>query len=378
LEQGIYIHIPFCLSKCRYCAFNSVPARHGVPGYYFRALLTDAEGEAARWGNGTGFGSVFLGGGTPSLLSLRQIEDLMDSLRTRFAILPGAEISVECNPNTVSRDHLSAYGQLGINRISLGIQSLSDGELRFLGRQHTGAEAIEALDIAASISGLTVSADLIAGIPGQTGETLSRSLRKIVDYVEHVSVYLLSVEHGTELDRMVGDRLVELPDDDLMVELYGVACDVLSSAGFRRYEISNWSRPGYECVHNKVYWARGDYLGLGAGAHSHIDGFRYSKACDPEEYARLVSEGGDGVVMHEHLGAFEMFIEDLMLGLRMEHGIAPVHTARKYGVDPGPMLGRLNDLFGSGHVSKIAEGFRLSAKGMMLHDAVVMDLISAA
>ncbi len=378
MGQGIYIHVPFCLSKCRYCAFNSRPVLDGVPEYYIRALLSDIEREIGRWGDRGEFSSVFLGGGTPSLLSVDQMRELMGALRMHFGISPEAEISMECNPNTVDRDRLSAYRRLGINRISLGIQSLSDSELRFLGRGHSRVGAVKALEIAHSVYGASLSADLIVGVPGQTPHSLTRSLETVADHVSHMSVYLLSVEPGTALDGIVRTGEVEMPGDEDMVRLYGVACAALGSAGFDRYEISNWCKPGSECVHNTVYWRRGDYLGLGAGAHSHIGGLRYAKACDPEEYARRLAGGEDGVVMREQLDVFQMFIEDLMLGLRMDRGVDPVRTAAEYGVDPCEVLGRVDDLLEGGYVSKIGNHILLSAKGVMLHDAIVEELVSAA
>ena len=340
--------------------------------------MSDAEREARRWGDRGEFDSVFLGGGTPSLLSIEQMRELMRALRSQFGISPEAEITVECNPNTVDRDRLSAFRRLGINRISLGIQSLSDCELRFLGRKHSRVEAVEALESARSVCGVNLNADLIAGIPGQSRHSLALSLETVTDYVDHVSVYMLSVEPGTGLDRMVRTGEVKMPGDEEMIGLYGVACAVLDSAGFHRYEISNWCRPGSECVHNTVYWRRGEYLGLGAGAHSHIKGVRYAKVNDPEEYARRLAGGDAGVVMHERLDAFQMFVEDLMLGLRMDQGFDPVRTAAEHGIDPRAVLGCFDDLLESGYVRKTGNHILLSAKGVMLHDAIVESLVSAS
>lgn len=376
MTLGLYIHIPFCLSKCRYCAFNSYPVPDGVPDYYVRALLRDAGREAPGW-EGMEFASVYLGGGTPSLLNVDQLEKIVAAIHSRFKVSPQAEITAECNPNRLTRELLHAYMGLGINRLSLGVQSLSDRELSFLGRRHSSVEARRAFEISRSAGLENISADLIVGIPGQNRKSLTRSLETVCAFADHVSVYLLSVEPGTGLDRLVASGEIAMPDEDEMVQLYDPACALLGSAGFHRYEISNWCKPGSECVHNTMYWKRGGYLGLGAGAHSHLDGSRYAKVSDPWAYALDLAGDGDGVEMRERLDPFQMFMEELMLGLRTDRGIDAAATAAKYGVDSHPLMGRLGSLCAEGYASKKRNQILLSAKGLLLHDAITEELVSS-
>jgi oxygen-independent coproporphyrinogen-3 oxidase len=377
LGPGIYVHIPFCLSKCRYCAFNSYPVRDGVPEAYVGALLNDAVREASFW-NGRRFESVYFGGGTPSLLSVDQMRRVMEGIRSCFRLSPNPEITVECNPNTLDRARLLAYYSLGVNRISIGVQSFSDRELRFLGRRHRAADGLRALKTARLAGVKSLSADLIAGIPGQGRQSLARSLKAVTRHVEHVSLYLLSVEPGTELEDSVSAGAVEMPDEVELLETYGFACDFLKSAGFLRYEISNWAKPGFECIHNAVYWTCGDYVGLGAGAHSHLSGRRYSKLVAPDGYILALRKGGDAVVMSENLDPMQMFLEELMLGLRTLRGVDPASAARRHGFDPRRLIRRVEDLCTGGYASKERNRMLLSAKGMMLHEAIVADLVAAA
>jgi oxygen-independent coproporphyrinogen-3 oxidase len=377
LMRGIYVHIPYCLSKCRYCAFNSVPARGGVPNGYVEALREDAARESSRW-QGAEFASVYLGGGTPSLLTAGQLESLIQEIRRRFQISAEAEVTLECNPNTMAINLPGTYAGLGVNRISLGIQSLSAPELEVLGRQHNPADARKALRDVRSAGIEKVSADLIVGIPGQNRSSLAHSLAGVACLADHISLYVLSVEPGTPLARLVRRGAIRMPDESRVVDLHGRAGDLLTSWGFRRYEISNWCRPGFECRHNNLYWNRGEYVGLGAGSHSHRGGRRYAKAADPEAYIRLVSGGRDAVLMSEDLSPFQIFTEEVMLGLRTDRGVDPLRAATGLGINPLPVARLVADLCEGGYARRNGSRIVLSARGMMLHNAIAADIVAAA
>jgi putative oxygen-independent coproporphyrinogen III oxidase len=300
-ERGIYVHIPFCLAKCAYCGFNSFPVSGGVPDYYVAALSRDVAAEAEGWrraapGPSAAFDTVYFGGGTPSLLSPDQLATILASLRAGFGIRTGAEISLECNPATAGPIELAAFHELGVSRLSVGVQSLAEGELKVLGRLHNADEALRALDHARRAGFTDVSADVMLGLPGQTRDTIRSTLDGVGRRAGHVSAYMLSVEDGTPMADMVSRGDLTPPGDDTLADQYEFADRVLGRLGFKRYEISNWSLPGRRCRHNGIYWGRGDYVGVGAGAHSHAGGVRWSKIIDPRRYAEALAEGGDWIL----------------------------------------------------------------------------------
>ena len=273
-ERGLalYVHIPFCTAKCGYCDFNSYAGQESLIPTYTRALLREAEMWSAalpHWRAET----LFFGGGTPSLMPPEELERIVHGLRRRFRLTPGAEISLEANPGTVDEPYLSRLRELGVNRLSLGVQSFHDDELAFLGRIHSSDEAREAYRAARSAGFDNVSLDLIFGLPGQTTSRWQESLEEAIALgPEHLSCYALTVEDGTPLGRDVASGRVPAPDQDRQAELYLCASERLQSAGYEHYEISSWARRGRRCRHNLTYWRNGFWLGLGAGAHSHLPG----------------------------------------------------------------------------------------------------------
>jgi len=377
--QGIYVHFPFCLSKCRYCGFNSYEFDAGSADSYASALLGDIENEAARWTEGGAgrFSTIYLGGGTPSLASEQQLEAVLDSLRQSFEIDQAAEVTVECNPATVDRAKLQAFRRLGITRLSIGVQSLCDRELASLGRVHTPSDALGALEAAREAGFTDVSVDLMIGIAGQTRSSLETTLAGVLGRASHVSVYILSVEAGTLLERMVASGEVTLPGEETVRDLYGFAGVLLAAKGFLPYEISNYSLPGYTCRHNEIYWRRGNYVGIGAGAHSHRNGWRYSKAPRPRDYAASVLLPGGAIDMSEHLSPCQMLLEEVMLAMRTRQGLDPRLLALRYDLDTGRLGRVLAELAGEGLVVRKGNFVALSPTGILVGDAIVAEIASS-
>jgi oxygen-independent coproporphyrinogen-3 oxidase len=389
LRRGIYIHIPFCLSKCAYCGFSSfpcerfrsdapygepncsepLPSPQGVPEWYLDAVAADARTEARLW-DGVEFETLYLGGGTPSLLRPEQLGRVLGGVRRHFRLVGRPEISVECNPNTVDAVKLEAFRSLGVSRVSIGVQSLVDSELAVLGRRHSSSEALSALKAARAVGFGRVSADIMIGIPGQTRAGLDRTLGGVLDLADHVSGYMLTLEHGTRLEALVRRGELRLPDDDAMLSLYRRACRVIEGRGLARYEISNWSRPGHECIHNQIYWQRGEYAGLGAGAHSHRAGRRYAKNADPEAYAERLDAGLDAVEMSEDLSEDEKLLEAIMLGLRTSDGIDMEDLVARYRLDIKRTRPLLEDLAREGYIIKDGSNLLLSTKGICVQETV--------
>ena len=332
-DIGLYIHIPFCLRRCAYCDFNA----YADPGLSFRriyhdALLTDLRSSALD--EDYRLRSVYIGGGTPSLCPAAWLADIMDVCRRTF-VWPdaGPEVSIEANPGTVTLESLRSMRQAGINRISFGIQSLDDGLLAMLGRIHSRGEALQSVRWACEAGFDNVSADLMYGLPRQTVPILRSTVREIADLgLQHFSAYALSVEDGTPLQRALASGSLSLPDEDEEAALQQVISEELTSCGYRHYEISNWSYPGYECLHNEIYWDNGEYLGVGCGAVSYLRGWRFPRLRDVREYVRAVQAGEFPAVSGERLGDEARWRETLMLGLRRAHGVDLSLLGQRFGI----------------------------------------------
>ncbi len=287
---SLYLHVPFCSLKCSYCDFNSYAKLDDLVPQFVDALCS----ELALWApivRGRAVETVFFGGGTPSLLPLDHIERITTALRADYALADGAEITLEANPGTADRDYFAGILAAGVNRLSLGFQSLHDDELAALDRIHNAAEAVQCYHWAREAGFRRVNLDLIYGLPGQPIASWQETLDQAIELApEHVSAYALTVEDGTKLAYDIEHGAVPPPDGDLQAEMYEWAGRRLSEAGYQQYEISNWSRPGEECRHNLVYWRNGEWLALGPGAHAHWGGYRFADVYSPRQYVRLVAE----------------------------------------------------------------------------------------
>lgn len=311
---GVYVHIPFCARRCDYCAFATWTDRDHLIDAYLDALELDV-----RRAVDTGLGpveTVFVGGGTPSLVPGERLMSVLEAL----ILSDGAEVTVECNPDDVAAPLLETYLGGGVNRISLGVQSMVDDVLVALGRTHGRAGVDAAVASVRQVGGLDVNVDIIYGGAGETVGQWRQTVEAVVDLApDHVSAYALTVEAGTAL----ADDPARHPDDDDQADKYLVADEVLSGAGLVNYEISNWSVPGHECRHNQLYWRQGDYLGFGCAAHSHRDGRRWWNVRTPERYVSAVTSGVSTEAGREDLDADARRVEGLQLAIRTADGVPP-------------------------------------------------------
>lgn len=340
-EKGIYIHIPFCVHKCIYCDFLSAPADDAVKYAYTKALINEIRNTADKQvideqinDNQTRdkITSIFFGGGTPSVLPDGCIADILMAVRDCFDIEDDAEITMECNPGTVNESRLSEYRAAGVNRLSFGLQSADNNELKMLGRIHTFEQFVESFRLARKAGFNNINVDLMSAIPGQTEATLENTFDKVMALQpEHISVYSLILEDGTYLADNI-DKFPPVPDEDEDRRMYHMTKERLHSAGYERYEISNYSRKGFECRHNLLYWNRGEYYGFGCSAAGFIGNERYSDIRDVKKYIEL---NGDIEKLHEKIEILtkEDAIEEFMfLGLRKMAGVDVMDFQRRFGV----------------------------------------------
>jgi oxygen-independent coproporphyrinogen-3 oxidase len=320
-RAGLYVHVPFCLTRCGYCDFNTYEGLDHLKSGYVEALAREASMHASEW-EGVEFVSVFFGGGTPTTLLPDVLGGLLSAFRDAFRLTEDVEVTVEANPDTVDEPYLAALRAFGVNRLSMGAQSFDPLVLSALERVHSPTSVRAAFRAARSAGFHDVNLDLIYGANGETLESWDRTLRETVALgPEHVSAYALTIEPGTPLGRKVAAGLVPAPDPDLQADRYEVACDVLRSAGYEHYEVSNWAKPGHRCRHNLGYWQGRPYLGLGAGAHSYRDGRRWWNVRPPQQYLAEVAAGRMPVGDQEVLSDEDRSMERLLLGLRMRDGV---------------------------------------------------------
>lgn len=330
MELALYVHIPFCIRKCSYCDFRSFAGTEEQMREYLRLLKTEA---ALRADASFRVSSVFFGGGTPSLLPLGEVAGMMRELSRLYEIMPGAEVTLEANPGTLTREKLLEYRSCGVNRLSIGVQSLQDAHLKTLGRAHTAREALEALTLAEEAGFDNLSADLMFGLPGQTTAEFAQTLHRLVGLKPaHLSVYSLTLEEGTPLFKRLGGALDNEEEDR---EMYHQAARILGQAGYGHYETSNFALPGYECRHNLAYWTSKQYLGLGLSAHSYLktsgQWARMSNTVDLETYGREVSAGRAPIAECVVLTEKDRMFEYIMLSLRLGRGIRFDECERRFG-----------------------------------------------
>lgn len=388
--MGIYLHIPFCVKKCGYCDFLSVTATAKTRQAYIEQLIKEIRAAAETYGN-IPIATVFIGGGTPSVLLPQQMQALFLQLRDSFFILPDAEITVECNPGTLDAEKLQAYRQSGVNRLSIGLQSADEKELRLLGRVHTFEQFASNYKLARSIGFENINVDIISAIPGQKISTYEQTLKKVLALApEHISAYSLILEEGTpffdryrqaELLREKGKPQSLLPSEDEERTMYARTKELLKAAGYHRYEISNYALDGYECRHNTSYWTRNDYLGLGLGAASLIKNVRFSNTRDLETYLSLdfACQGAGAAVDHdckETLSKQAQMEEFLFLGLRMMRGVSAENFYRQFSQKMEDVYGEvLERQLKQGLILKTADGYCLSELGIDVSNMVMAEYL---
>ena len=313
---SLYIHIPYCDHKCIYCDFYSIINYKNKPEY-LNALKREIKYYAETSEDKFIVETIFFGGGTPSLMEVSYIEEILNSISNSFAVSEDVEITLETNPGSVNREKLSMFRQIGINRISIGVQSFDDNDLRFLTRIHTGNEAIKTVNDAENIGFRNISIDLIFNLPNQTKEKWRLNLEKAVTLpVQHISAYSLILEKGTILNKMVLDGKIEIGDESFDADLYRFTQDFLIGKGFRQYEVSNFALPEFECKHNQQYWNYGDYIGIGTAAHSFVNNKRWWNYKSLTFYLKSVNEKENSIAGSEILTKVETLEEFVMLALR--------------------------------------------------------------
>lgn len=374
---GVYVHWPFCLSKCPYCDFDS-HVRHTAidEERYVRAFAREIETTAARIGPQQ-VTSIFLGGGTPSLMKPQTVGGILDAIGKHWRVSPDAEVTLEANPTSVEATRFKGYRAAGVNRVSLGVQALDDASLKALGRLHTAREALEAVAIARAAFD-RYSFDLIYARPDQTPRMWADELKlAIAEAAEHLSLYQLTIEEGTPFYGLHAAGKLKTPDEATARALYDVTQEVCAQLGRPAYEISNHARPGAECRHNLVYWRGQPYAGIGPGAHGRldIDGVRHALATErrPEAWLMRVEASGHGVIADEPLTCEERADEFLLMGLRLAEGIDPHRYAALAGRELDPS--RITILREEGAIAIDPDGrLRVTRSGFPVLDAVVADL----
>jgi putative oxygen-independent coproporphyrinogen III oxidase len=368
---GLYVHVPFCITRCGYCDFNTyTPAELGGvnPDAWLLALQAELELAAARL-DGPTVGTVFVGGGTPSLLGGERLARLLGMVRERFALAPDAEVTTEANPESTWPEFFAAIREAGYTRVSLGMQSVSPRVLGVLDRVHTPNRSAAAAREALAEGFEHVSLDLIYGTPGESDDDLLRSVDTAVDTgVDHVSAYALVVEEGTALARRVRRGELAAPDDDVLAHRYELVDARLSGAGMGWYEVSNWSRPGGECRHNLGYWDGGEWWGAGPGAHGYVGAMRWWNVKHPNAYAEALAGAALPVAGFEQLDTYALHTEDVLLKTRLRQGLP---------------LERLGDAERERAGAVVADGLLVSegdrlvltSRGRLLADAVVRTLL---
>ena len=371
----LYIHIPFCVKKCLYCDFLSFPADETAKERYIEALCD----ELIAIGNdrcNKSLISVFIGGGTPSVLPAEMLEKVMNTVKKNFTLDSDAEITIECNPGTVNEEKLVVYRSCGINRISFGLQSVHDDELKKLGRIHTYAEFEASYKAAVKAGFENINVDLMSDIPGQTLKSWEETLMKVCSLdpaPTHISAYSLIVEDGTPFAEMLEDGKLDIPDEDQDREMYHMTSRILSEYGYERYEISNYSKPGFECRHNVGYWTGTEYFGAGLDAASYYGNCRY---LDTDDYDTYVREPYAEPALTERLKKTDLMSEFMILGLRLTNGVDRDEFRSRFHEEMDEIYGKqIKKFTDEGLLESNDKTVRLSSRGLDLANVVMQAFI---
>jgi oxygen-independent coproporphyrinogen-3 oxidase len=368
------VHLPFCAERCGYCSFNTAPYRAGALDRFLTALLGEWDlAGAAPWAGGLTLDTLFLGGGTPSLLEADQMAALLARIRHRFAVEPDAEVTVECNPDDVTASRLAGYRRAGVTRVSLGVQSLDPQVLSRLDRRHSAVQARAAFAAAREAAFRSVSVDLIYGLPGLDVETWERTVRDVIGWgPDHVSAYALALDEGS-LWHAAG--VTGLPTEETVTAQYWTLARLAREAGFEHYEISNYARPGFRSRHNQRYWRWEEYLGLGPGACGFLGRVRYGNVKPVERYCALVEAGHLPLLSHEVLTERQALAERLILGLRTSDGVPAERLAERCELERG-RLPEILEAWRSRDLLAEHDGrARLTEAGFLLSDALFTELL---
>ena len=372
-DLGLYLHIPFCVSRCPYCDFVSTASQEALLPAYVRALAQEIENWAGR---GLGARTVYFGGGTPSLLAPQQVRHLMEAVRVSFHLWPTAEVTLESNPG--DRVPFSSLRSLGVSRLSLGAQSFHEAELHLMGRRHTVADIAEAFSGARKAGFDNINLDLLYGLPGQREEDFAHSLKTALALgPDHLSLYCLTLEAHTPLAQAIASGKLPDPDQDRAAEMYLLAEEALAREGFEHYELSNWAHPGKRCQHNLIYWENRPYMGFGAGAHSYFQGRRFSNVTDLGQYLSRIAAGQSPVEHKEQIGKALERAETMFLGLRLVEGVSTRAFARRFRAPPAAYYpGPVAELRQLGLLEEQGGHLRLTPRGRLLGNQVFYRFLS--
>jgi oxygen-independent coproporphyrinogen III oxidase len=391
--HSLYIHVPFCVSKCPYCDFNSHVGLEGLFDSYNRALVT----EITTWGRELGrprIDTVFIGGGTPSRVPSEHVDAVLEAVRRSFDVAIGAEVTIEANPQSADGEKMEAWLAAGVNRLSLGFQSLDAAALAFLDRAHTAAEAVDVFHRARRAGFRNINCDLIFAVPSLSAQGWVEVVQEVLALEpDHVSAYELTPERGTRLGADVASGRTVMPGEDLKLEQYEAAARLFAEAGFSRYEVSNWSLPGRQCRHNVAYWSGVPYAAAGAGAHAFVFAeaapswlmrarpaaavaARQWNLAQPAAYIAAVREKGHAMAGYEWLDIGTAIGDLVMMGLRRDAGIDLEAASRRYGVDVGAALApEVDRLTGLGLLERAGDHVRATAQGTMVLNGVVAEFL---
>lgn len=379
MPNALYIHIPFCIQKCLYCDFFSVPYNESLAITYIDALCKELH---LKKDSADTLRSIYIGGGTPSLLPDDCFQQLFKCLRENYHLLPAVEITVEANPGTVNESKINTMLSFGVNRLSIGVQSFNDTELKILGRIHISDDVLKSIEIMEKVGIKNFSIDLMYGIPGQTMDLWKESISKAVAFSPaHISTYELTPEKNTPLYELIKSNKIKMPEEEMILEMYNYAIDYLVSCGYEHYEISNFALQGFRCIHNLNYWNRGDYIGVGAGAHSFINNLRSRNTVDINKYIENLNKGISTEIESTMLTPEDSLKEFIFLGLRKTEGI----NINKLPSFIPPLArgdtGGCNSLFDASK-DMVAEGYlniekgylRFTRRGIVISNTIIVRL----
>ena len=367
---SFYLHVPFCARHCAYCDFNVYVDRvqSGLVEQTIEATLTDIRRSAISLRDSYRIETIFFGGGTPTYLSGKALACLLQTIRDEFEVAPDCEISSEANPGSSDYDKFEAIRMAGFNRLSIGVQAFDNGLLKNMDRHHSVDEAKQALRTARSAGFENLSLDLMFGLPGQTLSHWKETLETALGFkTEHLSLYSLTLEPGTRFERLHRGGKLVLPEEDDELEMYESAISTLATAGYERYEVSNFAKPGFRARHNLTYWRNGEYLGVGPGAVSYLNGVRFKREKLPAKYISKIDSGADLYVESESLEPLKTLGETIMLGLRLREGVSLSALEARFKIDARQLYStQIKDLEERGLLEKTDDLIRLTHQGLLL------------
>ncbi|MBI2487808.1 MAG: radical SAM family heme chaperone HemW [Deltaproteobacteria bacterium] len=383
MALGVYVHIPYCVKKCPYCDFNSYGVGKRIPEEeYTEAVLKELDfyrGSIEK----RPLSSIFFGGGTPSLFSSESIGKIIDKIEGITFPLDSLEVSLEVNPKTADLEKLKSFREVGVNRISVGVQSFSERKLKILGRINLPDDSRRVLEEISRAGFVNFNLDLMYGVSFETLDEWRLDLEKALEFnTNHISAYCLTIEDDTEFGTLYSQNKLPLPDEDLLTDMITFTSEFLERAGYTQYEISNFAKPGFECRHNLLYWRGENYLGLGAGAHSHLPlnddlswGMRFSNLKNPALYMKTVKQGKKPLAFTEFLNKQEALEDRVLMGLRLREGINILNLEERFGIRPS--TNRLGILINDGFINISDDFLQLSKKGILVSDELILKVLDS-